>query len=51
MSYWYEYRDVPHHVTTEYGRYEVVRHHPEIGHRGDSGAYSWTPVLAGPQPV
>ena len=45
MNYWFEYRGIPHYVTTEYGRYEVVR---DISLRENNGAYTFTPVLAGP---
>ncbi len=43
MKYWYEMTDVLF-VTIDYGRYEAVQ-------TGWSHSYTWTPVLAGPQPL
>lgn len=43
MTYWYDLTDV-NCVIIEYGRYEAVRHEQGIG-------FTWTPVLAGPQPA
>ena len=44
MYYWYE---IAHQfVTIDYGRYEAVR---DISTTAGHGAYTWTPVLAGPK--
>lgn len=46
MSFWYEF---PHDfVTIEYGRYEAVR---DLGQSDWLARFTWTPVLAGPQPA
>ena len=46
MSYWYEFPcDF---VTIEYGRYEAVR---DLGKSTLNARFTWTPVLAGPQPA
>ena len=49
MFYWYQLPDTKC-VTIDYGRYEAVS---EIfGPRQDGcHAFTWTPVLAGPQPL
>ena len=44
MKFWFELPDVLY-VTSEYGRYEAVR---DISRPESHGAYTWTPVLAGP---
>ena len=45
MNFWYEISC--NFVTSEYGRYEAVR---PLKAEEPWGAYTWTPVLAGPQP-
>jgi hypothetical protein len=46
MNYWFEFPcDF---VTIEFGRYEAVR---DISKHRWLGCFTWTPVLAGPQPA
>ena len=47
MKFWFEMTDVKF-VTIDYGRYEAVRFVNTSRH---GGIFTWTPVLAGPQPA
>lgn len=46
MAFWYEF--TCEFVTIDYGRYEAVR---DLGKSTWNARFTWTPVLAGPQPA